>query len=84
MNFKSKIKNGPTIWCLAAVICCNVMGFSSHSIGQDRKEAAPNTGVINDLADSHPLSAYIERSTLVVVEIDWQKIDVDAFFKTCL
>lgn len=50
-------------------------------IGQQLREAAPTNELINDIAVTHPASAYIEPSTLLVVEVDWQKIDVDALFK---
>ncbi|MCA9137158.1 MAG: DUF1559 domain-containing protein [Planctomycetales bacterium] len=42
--------------------------------------AAPPDVLINDIAASHPASAYIDQSTLLVAEIGWSKIDVDSFF----
>ncbi|WP_372895250.1 DUF1559 domain-containing protein [Stieleria sp.] len=62
------------------------MAFSaalfSVAVGQEVREGLPGGALINDLAASHPVSAYIDASTLLVAEIDWEKLDVDAFFKT--
>ncbi|PAY16447.1 hypothetical protein CKO51_26690 [Rhodopirellula sp. SM50] len=55
-------------------------GLISVADGQDRREGPPHAALINDLAASHPASAYIDASTLLVAEIDWEKLDVDAFF----
>ncbi|QDV41893.1 hypothetical protein Enr13x_17360 [Stieleria neptunia] len=56
------------------------VGLSSVADGQDRREGPPHAVLINDLAASHPVSAYIDASTLLVAEIDWEKMDVDALF----
>lgn len=46
---------------------------------QDRSERIQSV-LINDLAASHPASAYLDQSTLMVGEIAWSKIDINEFF----
>ncbi len=67
---------------LLMVLPVTLLAISFARIGsaQDLKPAPPQDTLINDIAASHPISAYVEESTLLVAKIAWDKLDADAFF----
>ena len=75
-----------TSWTRRLAVVCVAMAGAVHpaaidpAVGQDQKQPRPSEALIDDLAASHPVSAYIDHSTVFTAEIDWAKIDVDAFF----
>ncbi|MCS7466633.1 DUF1559 domain-containing protein [Stieleria sp. ICT_E10.1] len=65
---------------IVALLIVFSAGLISVADGQELRQGPPNGVLINDLAASHPVSAYIDASTLLVAEIDWENLDVDALF----
>ncbi|WP_182868501.1 DUF1559 family PulG-like putative transporter [Stieleria mannarensis] len=73
------IKTLRTVPYVLVLMVAGPAGDSAN--GQDRKEGPPHAVLINDVAETHPISAYVEPSTMLVAEIDWQTIDVDPLFE---
>ena len=76
MSFSFAIKNAFTL----GLLCLSGLFVPAVTSAQDQLQPVPQESLINDLADNHPVARFVDASTLLVAEIDWQKIDVDQFF----
>ena len=66
---------------LFIVALCTQPSASQAQRQLDVKVEVPPV-LINDLADSHPVSSLLNEQTVMVAEIDWKKIDVKELSRT--
>ncbi|MCO8124689.1 DUF1559 domain-containing protein [Stieleria sp. TO1_6] len=77
MNFPPRPHN---LLLLISAWMISAVGSIAAAQETQLEVASPKPVLINDLAASHPASAYVNESTLAIAEVDWTKLDLNALF----